>query len=87
MNAKQILLRVFSGILALVCILSLVLTGHGFRQILDCKSYWEAEGKAAGEGFDKLESGQKTKMRYTYPDSRTAFRAAADALKEIIGGL
>ena len=57
MNAKQILLRVFSGILALVCILSLVLTGHGFRQILDCKSYWEAEGKAAGEGFDKLEDG------------------------------
>ena len=39
------------------------------------------------EGFDKLESDQKTKMRYTYPDSRTAFRAAADALKEIIGGL
>ena len=39
------------------------------------------------EGFDKLESDQKTKMRYTYPDSRTSFRAAADALKEIIGGL
>ncbi len=37
------------------------------------------------EGFDKLESGEKTKMGYCYPDSRTAFKAAADALKEIIG--
>ena len=38
------------------------------------------------EGFDKLENDQKTLMRYTYPDSRTAFRAAADALKQITGG-
>jgi sugar phosphate isomerase/epimerase len=37
-------------------------------------------------GFDKLESEQKTKMRYTYPDSRTAFTAAVNALKSIIGG-
>ena len=39
------------------------------------------------EGFDRLETEQKTKMRYTYPDSRTAFKAAADALGEIIGGI
>ena len=38
------------------------------------------------EGFDKLEEEKKTEMRYTYPDSLTAFKAAADALKEIIGG-
>ena len=57
MNAKQILLRVFSGILALVCILSLVLTGYGFRQTLDCKAYWESEAEEANEGFDKLEDG------------------------------
>lgn len=38
------------------------------------------------EGFDKLETDQKTKMRYTYPDSRTAFTAAVDALKDIIRG-
>ena len=57
MNAKQILLRVFSGILALACVLSLVLTGYGFRQALDCKDYWEAEAKEANEGFDKLEDG------------------------------
>lgn len=57
MNAKQILLRVFSGILALVCVLSLVLTGYGFKQAMDCKSYWEEEGREAGEGFDKLEDG------------------------------
>lgn len=37
-------------------------------------------------GFDKLETEQKTKMRYTYPDSRTAFTAAVNALKEIMGG-
>lgn len=57
MNAKQILLRVFSGILALACVLSLILTGYGFKQTLDCKSYWEAEGEEAKEGFDKLEDG------------------------------
>ena len=39
------------------------------------------------EGFDKLEADQKTRMRYTYPDSRTAFTAAVNALKEITGGL
>lgn len=38
------------------------------------------------EGFDKLETEQKTKMQYTYPDSQTAFAAAVDALKEITGG-
>ncbi len=38
------------------------------------------------EGFDKLEAEQKTQMRYTYPDSRTAFTAAVNALKEITGG-
>lgn len=38
------------------------------------------------EGFDKLESEPKTKMRYTYPDSRTAFSVAVNALKDIIGG-
>ena len=38
------------------------------------------------EGFDKLEAEQKTKMLYTYPDSRTAFTAAVDALKDILGG-
>ncbi len=38
------------------------------------------------EGFDKLETEQKTKMRYTYPDSLTAFRTAVDSLKELTGG-
>ena len=57
MNAKQILLRVFSGILALVCVLCLVLSGIGTKQALDCKSYWEEEGEKAKEGFDALEDG------------------------------
>ena len=37
-------------------------------------------------GFDKLETERKSKMNYTYPDSRTAFTAAVNALKGIIGG-
>lgn len=37
------------------------------------------------EGFDKLECQQKSEMGYCYPDSRTAFTAAVDALKDIIG--
>ena len=35
-------------------------------------------------GFEKLEGEQKTKMPYTYPDSRTAFTAAVDGLKALI---
>ena len=37
-------------------------------------------------GFDKLEADKKTIMRYTYPNCATAFMAAVNALKEIIGG-
>ena len=38
------------------------------------------------DGFDKLETEEKTKMGYCYPSSRAAFDAAVDALKELIGG-
>ena len=57
MRAKQILLRVFSGVLALVCVLCLVFQGVGLKQALDCKSYWEKEGAEANENFDRLEDG------------------------------
>ena len=77
MNAKQILLRVFSGILALVCILSLVLTGYGFRQTLDCKAYWEAEAEEANEGFDKLEDGIN-QLR----DNEDAYLSGVEAYEE-----
>lgn len=36
------------------------------------------------DGFDKLEAGEKSKMGYCYPNSRAAFDAAVNALKEII---
>ncbi len=37
------------------------------------------------EGFEKLEGEQRSKLgRFVYPDSRAAFSAAVDALKEII---
>ena len=36
------------------------------------------------KGFDELETEQKTKHSYCYPDSRTAFRAAVSALKDIL---
>lgn len=38
------------------------------------------------EGFDKLEAESKSKLgEYCYPDSMTAFAAAVNALKDIIG--
>ncbi|MBQ5330623.1 MAG: sugar phosphate isomerase/epimerase [Oscillospiraceae bacterium] len=37
------------------------------------------------EGFDRLEGEEKTKMDYCYKDSLTAFAAAVEALKDIIG--
>ncbi len=36
------------------------------------------------DGFDKLETEEKTKMKYCYPTSRAAFDAAVAALKEIM---
>lgn len=37
------------------------------------------------EGLANLEATSKTKLgKYSYPDSKTAFKAAADALKELI---
>ncbi len=36
------------------------------------------------DGFDKLETAEKTKMGYCYPTSRAAFDAAVNALKELI---
>lgn len=35
-------------------------------------------------GFDKLERGEISERKYCYPDSRTAFAAAINALKEIL---
>ena len=35
-------------------------------------------------GFEKLEAEEKSKMQFTYPDSRAAFDAAINALKELI---
>ncbi len=36
------------------------------------------------DGFDKLEEKEKTKMKFTYPSSTAAFKAAADAIKKLI---
>ncbi|MCM1299158.1 MAG: sugar phosphate isomerase/epimerase [Firmicutes bacterium] len=35
-------------------------------------------------GFEKLECGETAEHKYRYPDSRTAFNAAVNALKEIL---
>ncbi len=35
-------------------------------------------------GFDKLERGEAAERKYCYPDPRTAFGAAVDALKEVM---
>ena len=77
MNAKQILLRVFSGILALVCVLCLVLSGLGLKQTLDCKAYWEKQGEEAEEGFDKLEDGIN-QLR----DNEDAYLSGVEAYEE-----
>lgn len=36
------------------------------------------------DGFDKLEESQKTQMKFTYPSSQAAFKAATDALRKLI---
>ena len=81
MNTKQILLRVFSGILALVCILCLVLDGIGVKQALDCKSYWEQVGADANESFNKLEDGIN-QLRDNEDAYLTGVDAYADGLEE-----
>ncbi|MBR0147244.1 MAG: sugar phosphate isomerase/epimerase [Eubacterium sp.] len=71
---------------------SVVPAGRGVGELPDLLSKYGGEvltiepHLTVFEGFDKLENEQKTQMPYTYPDARTAFKAATDALKEIIGG-
>ena len=57
MGTKNVLMRVFSGVLALVCVLCLIFSGIGIKQVLDCKNYWEAQGAQAEQSFDLLEDG------------------------------
>ena len=38
-------------------------------------------------GFEKLEQGVNTNRKYCYPNSRTAFAAAVNALKDILEGI
>lgn len=38
-------------------------------------------------GFDMLERGESAERKFSYPDSRTAFSAAVNALKEILEGM
>ena len=38
-------------------------------------------------GFDKLERSEAPTRKYCYPDSRTAFTAAVNALKELLEGI
>lgn len=35
-------------------------------------------------GFDKLEQGETAERKFSYPDSRTAFKAAVDSIKQIM---
>lgn len=36
------------------------------------------------DGFDKLEEAEKTQMKFTYPSSQAAFKAACDALRKLL---
>ena len=54
---KNILIRVFSGVLALVCLICLVIGAVNIKDILDCKDVWEKIRKDALESFEMLEDG------------------------------
>ena len=54
---KNILIRVFSGVLALVCLICLVIGAVNIKDILDCKDVWEKTRKDALESFEMLEDG------------------------------
>lgn len=54
---KNILIRVFSGILAFVCLCCLVVGGLNIKDILDCKGTWEETREEALESFELLEDG------------------------------
>ena len=54
---KNILIRIFSGVLALVCLICLVIGAVNIKDIPDCKEVWEEIRKEALESFDMLEDG------------------------------
>ena len=54
---KNILIRVFSGVLILVCLICLVTGAVNIKDILDCKDVWEETREDALESFEMLEDG------------------------------
>lgn len=54
---KNILIRIFSGALALICLICLVIGAVNIKDILDCKDVWEKTRKEALESFEMLEDG------------------------------
>ena len=54
---KNILIRIFSGALALICLICLVIGAVNIKDILDCKDVWKKIREEALESFEMLEDG------------------------------
>ncbi len=88
---KKIPLRICSGLLVLVCLISLVFAGLNLRGALDCKAYWEEAGAQADESFGLLEDGisrlKENENAYlegvdAYEDGLEDYEAGEDALAD-----
>ena len=67
---KNIPIRVFSGVLALVCLVCLVIGAVNIKDILDCKDVWEKTRKDALESFEMLEDGIAQLKEIIFMDSK-----------------
>lgn len=54
---KKVLLRIFSAILALVCLVGAWACGVSVKDELDCKEVWEEIGEEALANFDLMDAG------------------------------
>ena len=78
---KNILIRIFSGVLALVCLVCLVIGAVNIKDILDCKDVWEKIRKDALESFEMLEDGiaQLKENEQAYAEGVSAYEEGLES--------
>ena len=78
---KNILIRIFSGALAMICLICLVIGAVNIKDILDCKGVWEKTRKEALESFEMLEDGiaQLKENEQAYAEGVSAYEEGLES--------
>ena len=81
---KKVLIRVFSAILLVVCIVGLIFGGRDMRSALDAKTYWEDVKADALANFDTADDGiaQLAENNQAYVDGTDLLVSVLEQLKD-----